>query len=68
MLLVLLCDAVAQGIIQTSCRTSRHTSQEERQSSAAKTKKTGKKGMEKSVSTQDVPLEDIKKALQVRHC
>ncbi|GAA6097380.1 cilia- and flagella-associated protein 46 isoform X2, partial [Tachysurus ichikawai] len=64
-LLVLLCDAVAQGIIQTSCRTSRHTSQEERQSSAAKTKKTGKKGMEKSVSTQDVPLEDIKKALQI---
>ncbi|XP_027030821.2 cilia- and flagella-associated protein 46 isoform X5 [Tachysurus fulvidraco] len=64
-LLVLLCDAVAQGVIQTPCRTSRHTSQEERQSSAAKTKKTGKKGMEKSVSTQDVPLEDIKKALQM---
>lgn len=75
MLLVLLCDAVAQGIIQPCCGTSGHTSQEEKQpqAKADKTKKNVKKRMEKSGSTNAIPLEatavqDIKKALQVRHC
>ncbi|XP_058242545.1 cilia- and flagella-associated protein 46 isoform X2 [Hemibagrus wyckioides] len=69
-LLVLLCDTVAQGIIQPWCRTSGHTSHKEKQPQADKTKKNAKKGMEKSVSTQAVALEaagvhDIKKALQM---
>lgn len=72
-LLVLLCDAVAQGIIQPWCGTSGHISQEGKQpqAQADKTKKNGKKGMEKSGSTHVIPLEaaavqNIKKALQVR--
>lgn len=60
-LLVLLCVAVAQGIIQPWCRASVHTSQTD------KTKKNVKKGTEKSGSAHAIPLEDIKKALQVRH-
>ncbi|MCJ8730419.1 hypothetical protein PDJAM_G00184270 [Pangasius djambal] len=71
-LLVLLCDAVAQGIIQPWCGTSGHTSQEGKQpqAQADNTKKNGKKGMEKSGSTPAIPLEaaavqDIKKALQM---
>lgn len=72
-LLVLLCDAVAQGIIQPWCETSRHTSQEWKQPQANKTQKNGRKEMEKSGFTHTVPLEaaavqDIKKALQVRDC
>lgn len=75
MLLVLLCDAVALGIIQPWYGTSGHTSQQGKQpqTQADKTKKNGKKGMEKSGSTHAITLEaaavqDIKKALQVRHC
>ncbi|XP_053477642.1 cilia- and flagella-associated protein 46 isoform X1 [Ictalurus furcatus] len=71
-LLVLLCDAVAQGIIQPCCGTSGHTSQEEKQTRAKadKTKKNVKRRMEKSGSTNAIPLEatavqDIKNALQI---
>lgn len=71
-LLVLLCDAVAQGIIQLWSGTS---SQEYKQcqAQADRTKKNVKKGSEKSGSTNAIALEaaavqDIKKALQVRHC
>ncbi|KAF4090490.1 hypothetical protein AMELA_G00052800 [Ameiurus melas] len=71
-LLVLLCDAVAQGIIQPCCGTSGHTSQEEKQpqAKADKTKKNVKKRIEKSGSTNAIPLEaaavqDLKKALQM---
>lgn len=74
-LLVLLCDAVAQGLIQPWCGTSGHTSQEMKQPQAqtGKTKKNGKKGVEISGFTHAIALEavavqDIKKALQVRHC
>ncbi|KAM9477000.1 cilia- and flagella-associated protein 46 [Clarias gariepinus] len=58
-LLVLLCVAVAQGIIQPWCRASVHTGQ------ADKTKKNLKKGTEKSGSGLAIPPEDIKKALQI---
>lgn len=69
MLLVLLCDAVAQGIIQPWCGTSGHTSQEGNQPQTDKSKK----GMEKSGSTHTIQLEaaavqQIRKALQVSHC
>ncbi|KAI5107889.1 cilia- and flagella-associated protein 46, partial [Silurus meridionalis] len=71
-LLVLLCDAVAQGIIKPWCGTSGHTTQQREyfQSQADKTKTSGKKGMEKSGSTHSIQLEaavvqDIKKALQM---
>lgn len=74
MLLVLLCDAVAQGIIQPLCGTSGHAGPEKKQLQVQvdKTKKNGKKGMEKSGSSQALSLEaavvqDIKKALQVIH-
>lgn len=73
MLLVLLCDAVAQGIIQPWCGTSGSIIQEGKRPRAQsdRTKKNGKKRVEKSGSTHAIPLEaaavqNIKKALQVR--
>ncbi|XP_060780970.1 cilia- and flagella-associated protein 46 [Neoarius graeffei] len=71
-LLVLLCDAVAQGIIQPWCGTSGSIIQEGKRPRAQsdRTKKNGKKRVEKSGSTHAIPLEaaavqNIKKALQM---
>ncbi|KAF5902114.1 cilia- and flagella-associated protein 46 isoform X3, partial [Clarias magur] len=58
-LLVQLCDTVAQGVIQPWCRISVPIGQ------ADKTKKNVKKGTEKSGSIPAIPLEDIKNALQM---
>ncbi|XP_036429472.1 LOW QUALITY PROTEIN: cilia- and flagella-associated protein 46 [Colossoma macropomum] len=75
-LLVLLCDAVAQGIIQPWCETSGQIKQEQdsgkggMQQQADKAKKGGGKVSEKSGSTHFLTLEaaavqDIKKALEM---
>ncbi|XP_058652539.1 cilia- and flagella-associated protein 46-like isoform X3 [Onychostoma macrolepis] len=76
-LLAMLCDAVAQGLIQPWCGTSVHVDQESQdagkggvQLPAEKTKKVRGKSVEKSGSTQGPQLDaaavlDVKKALEV---
>ena len=77
MLLVLLCDAVAQGIIQPWCGTSGQIKHNQdigkagMQQQAEKARKGGGKISDKSGSTHGLTLEaaavqDIKKALEVR--
>ncbi|XP_076831437.1 cilia- and flagella-associated protein 46-like [Brachyhypopomus gauderio] len=68
-LLVLLCDSVAQGLIQPWCVPPGETSQAS-QPQTGRAKKGGGKGTERSASTQAFPLEaaavqDIKKALEL---
>lgn len=71
-LLVLLCDAVAQGIIQPWCEISGQIYQEQdsgkggMEPQAEKAKKGGGKSSAKSGSAPSLPLEEIKKALEVR--
>lgn len=76
----MLCDAVAQGLIQPWCGTSIHADQESQdaekgdvQLPAEKTKKVRGKSMEKSGLTHGLQLDaaamqDIKKALEVSSC